>query len=136
MVDDPPRDATHYSYTWTGASPTEDVEHKRFEKQLTVISDDQRRRDIVANMRLDPSVLFNLKCRMWRFTELVAPGKLGQPIKVFTCETDNTRIVPGRPSASGPRPATDLPSAGATGGGWGVRDKTGRRGRACQAGCT
>ncbi|GAA6185228.1 hypothetical protein [Aliiglaciecola sp. NS0011-25] len=125
----PSNDASYYSYKWVGAMPTDPIESHVYNKELTVVSDDQLTRKHIANFKLTPIVLFDLKCQLWRFTPLIAPGQLGSPIKVFTCETDGTRVVPGQPSATGEAMNNGNPTAGdQIEILWGVQEKTGRRG--------
>lgn len=126
---EPSRDASYYSYAWDAAGPTDPIQEQLFHKQLFVLPDSNGPRKYLADIMQSPSVMFNLQCRLWRFTPLIAPGKLGTPIKVFTCETDGTRVIPGQPTAKGSPGRRGMPSSGEQlEMYWGVRKKTGRKG--------
>lgn len=128
-MSEPSRDAKFFSYAWDAAGPTDPILEQVFHKQLFVIPDTNGPRKYLSDILLNPSVMFALKCRLWRFTPLIAPGQLGKPIKVFTCETDGTRIIPGQPTAKGSQPVANMPSTGEQLEMlWGVRKKTGRKG--------
>lgn len=47
---------------------------------------------------------FNLALKLWRWTPLIGPNKPGRTIKVFTCATDDTRLMMSPLTQTNPSP--------------------------------